>query len=156
MNFYLKANYLWKKKENLPNRQHEGQWDFYLMRLGDAYLLRAEAHLKQSNVAGAAEDINVIRRRAAWPGQETAMEITPAEVTLDFILDERARELAGEGHRWFDLNRTGTLLERVRLYNPDAAANIQEYHRLRPIPLEQIDRTQGDYPQNPGYPGAEG
>lgn len=140
-----------------PNRQHmQGQRDFYLMRLGDAYLLRAEARLKQGNVAGAAEDINVIRRRAAWPGQETAMEITPAEVTLDFILDERARELAGEGHRWFDLTRTGTLVERVRLHNPDAAANIQDYHRVRPIPLDQIDRTQGDYPQNPGYPGAEG
>ena len=140
-----------------PNRQHmQGQRDFYLMRLGEAYLLRAEARFQQGDIAGAAEDINVVRRRAAWPGKETAMEITPADVTLNFILDERARELVGEGQRWFDLTRTGTLVERVRLHNPDAAPNIQDYHKLRPIPLDQIDRTQGNYPQNPGYPGAEG
>ena len=136
-----------------PNRQHTpGQRDFYLMRLGDAYLIRAEARWKQGDMPGAADDLNVIRRRAAWPGKEAAMEITPADVSLDFILDERARELVGEGHRWFDLTRTGTLVERVRLHNPDAAPNIQEYHILRPIPQDQIDRTQGGYKQNPGYP----
>jgi len=136
-----------------PNRQHTpGQRDFYLMRLGDAYLIRAEARWKQGNLQGAADDLNVIRRRAAWPGKEASMEITAADVTLDFILDERARELVGEGHRWFDLTRTGTLVERVRLHNPDAAPNIQDYHVLRPIPQDQIDRTQGGYKQNPGYP----
>ncbi len=138
-----------------PDRQHEpGQRDFYLMRLGEAYLLRAEARWKQGNTTGAAEDINVIRRRAAWPGKETEMEITAADVTLDFILDERARELDGEGQRWFDLVRTGKLVERVRLYNSVAAPNIQDYHILRPIPQDQIDRTEGGYPQNTGYPGA--
>ena len=121
------------------------------MRLGDAYLLRAEARLQQDDTAGAAEDINVIRTRAAVPGQEAAIQITPADVDLDFLLDERARELAGEGWRWWDLVRTGTLVERTRLHNPQAA-NIQDYHALRPIPQEQIDRTQGGYPQNPGYP----
>ncbi|MFP4340476.1 MAG: RagB/SusD family nutrient uptake outer membrane protein [Cyclobacteriaceae bacterium] len=138
-----------------PNRQHvQGQRDFYLMRLGEAYLLRAEARFQQGNLAGAADDINVIRRRAAWDGMEEEMEITPSDVTLDFILDERARELDGEGQRWFDLTRTGTLVERVRAYNPEASPNIQPYHVLRPIPLDQIDRTDGGYPQNPGYPGS--
>ncbi len=140
-----------------PDRQHEpGQRDFALMRLGDAYLLRAEARFQQGNLTGAAEDINVIRTRAAVPGSEAAMQITAADVTLDFILDERARELLGEGVRWFDLARTGKLVERVRLYNQEAAPNIQNYHIVRPIPLDQIDRTDGGYPQNPGYPGAEG
>ena len=135
-----------------PNRQHtQGQRDFYLMRLGDAYLIRAEARLMQGNTGGAADDINVIRRRAAWDGMEAAMEITSADVTLDFILDERARELDGEGHRWWDLARTGKLVERVRLYNLRGAPNIQEFHNVRPIPLTQIDATQGGYPQNPGY-----
>lgn len=135
-----------------PDRQKEqGQRDFILMRLGDAYLLRAEARLQQNNTAGAAEDINVIRTRAAVPGEEAAIQITAADVTLDFLLDERARELAGEGWRWWDLVRTGKLVERTRLHNP-AAANIQDYHVVRPIPQEQIDRTQGGYPQNPGYP----
>ena len=68
-----------------PDRQKtQGQRDFILMRLGDAYLLRAEARLQQSNTTGAAEDINVIRMRAAVPGQEAASQITPADVTLDF------------------------------------------------------------------------
>jgi hypothetical protein len=136
-----------------PDRQKtQGQRDFILMRLADAYLLRAEARLQQNNTAGAAEDINVVRTRAARPGQEAAIQITPADVTLDFLLDERARELAGEGWRWWDLVRTGTLVDRTRMYNPFAAPNIQDYHTVRPIPQEQIDRTQGGYPQNPGYP----
>lgn len=140
-----------------PDRQwEEGSRDFVIARLADAYLIRAEARLMQGNTQGAAEDINVVRRRAARPGEEDAMEITAADVDIDFILDERARELAGEMHRWFDLVRTGKLVERVRLYNAEAAPNIQEHHILRPIPQDQIDRTRGGYPQNPGYPGAEG
>lgn len=136
-----------------PDRQKtQGQRDFILMRLADAYLLRAEARLAQNNTTGAAEDINVVRVRAALPGQEAAIQITPAEVNLDFLLDERARELVGEGHRWWDLARTGTLVERTRLHNPGAAPNIQDYHTVRPIPQNQIDRTLGGYPQNPGYP----
>ncbi len=140
-----------------PNRQHvQGQRDFVLMRLGEAYLLRAEARLQQGNTAGAAEDINVIRRRAAWEGMEEQMLITPAEATLEFLLEERAREMDGEGHRWFTLTRTGTLVERVRAHNPEGGPNIQDYHTVRPIPQEQIDRTEGGYAQNSGYPGSDG
>ena len=136
-----------------PDRQKtQGQRDVVMMRLGDAYLLRAEAKLKQSNPSGAADDINVIRTRSAVPGMEAAMQITAADVDLDFLLDERGRELFGEGHRWWDLVRTGKLVERVRLHNEQAAGNIQDYHTLRPIPQNQIDRTVGGYAQNPGYP----
>jgi len=71
---------------------------------------------------------------------------------IDLILDDRAKELVGECHRWNDLVRIGKLVERVRLYNDDAAPNIQDYHTLRPIPQDQIDRTSGGYAQNPGYP----
>ena len=124
------------------------------MRLGNAHLLRAEARLKQGNSAGAAEDINLVRRRGAWPGKEDAVVITGGDVTLDFILDERARELVGEGVRWYDLVRTGKLVERVRLHNEDGAPNVQDFHNFRPIPQTQIDRTQGGYEQNCGYPGA--
>jgi len=139
-----------------PNRQHEqGQRDHPLMRLADAYLIRAEARIMQGNNAGAADDINMIRRRAAWPGMESQMEITPAQADLDMLLDERARELDGEGHRWFDLARTGTLIQRVRAHNVEASPNIQDFHIFRPIPLDQIDRTEGGYPQNCGYPGAD-
>lgn len=136
-----------------PNRQHtEGQRDYILMRLGDAYLLRAEARLQLNDTQGATEDINTIRTRAAWPGQEAAMMVDASQVDLDFLLEERARELVGEGHRWWDLVRTGKLVERVRLHNPQARDNIQDFHTVRPIPQDQIDRTLGGYPQNPGYP----
>jgi len=121
-----------------------------LQRCGN-HLYRAEARLKQGNTAGAAEDINKIRTRAAWDGKETEMQITAAAVDLSMILDERARELVGEGHRWYDLTRTGTLVERVKAHNSDAKDNIQSHHVIRPIPLSQIDRTKGGYPQNPGY-----
>lgn len=147
-----------------PDRQKtQGQRDFILMRLADTYLLRAEARLKQGDTDGAAEDINVVRRRAAVkPGdrimnmvasedKSAEIEISASDVDLDFILDERARELVGEGHRWMDLTRTNKLVERVRLYNPEAASNIQDFHTVRPIPQDQIDRTVGGYPQNPGY-----
>lgn len=135
-----------------PNRQHtQGQRDFILMRLADAYLIRAEANHKLGNNAAAAADINIIRKRAAWDGKEAEMEITAADINIDFILDERARELVGEGHRWFDLVRTGKLIDRVKAHNLDATGNIQAHHVLRPIPLDQIDRTEGGYGQNPGY-----
>ena len=114
-------------------------------------MIRAEENHKQGNNQTSADDLNIIRRRGAWAGQEAAMEITAADVDVDFILDERARELVGEGHRWFDLVRTGKLIERVKAHNIDGSPNIQSHHVLRPIPLDQIDRTEGGYGQNAGY-----
>jgi hypothetical protein len=135
-----------------PNRQHtQGQRDYVLMRLADAYLIRAEARLKQGNKSDAAADLNTVRTRAAWDGKEAEMQITAADVDIYFILEERARELLGENHRWFDLTRTGKLIELVKLHNPTSTGNIQDHNVLRPIPLDQIDRTSGGYPQNPGY-----
>jgi hypothetical protein len=124
----------------------------FVMRLADTYLLRAEARFNQANTTGAADDINVVRERAAWPGKEADIMITAGDVDMDYILEERARELDAEQCRWYDLTRTGTLVERVRLYNPEGAEDIQDFHIHRPIPQTQIDRTLGGYPQNCGYP----
>jgi hypothetical protein len=81
------------------------------------------------------------------------MEITQAQLSVDFLLDERARELCGENMRWWDLVRTGKLISRVTLYNTDAKSNIKAKHTLRPIPQAQIDAViTGDrYPQNPDW-----
>jgi hypothetical protein len=127
--------------------------DAYVIRLAEVYLIAAEAQLKLGNAARAAEYLNVLRRRAAIPGHEAAMAITAADVTLDFILDERARELAGEQLRWFDLKRTGKLIERITLHNPDAKNNIQPYHLVRPIPQDQVDAVtnKDEFKQNEGY-----
>ena len=127
--------------------------DVFVIRLAEVYLIAAEAQMNLGNLPAAADYINVLRTRAAKSGKAAAMQITAAQVTLDFILDERARELAGEQLRWFDLKRTGKLLERIRAYAPDNAVNIQNYHVVRPIPQTQLDAVtnKGEFSQNQGY-----
>jgi hypothetical protein len=127
--------------------------DAYVIRLAEVYLVAAEAQMKLGNNGRAAEYLNEVRTRAALPGHAAEMQITAADVTLDFILDERARELAGEQLRWFDLKRTGKLRERVQLYNPDAKNNVQAYHLWRPIPQDQVDAVtnKDEFAQNEGY-----
>ena len=127
--------------------------DVVIVRVAEMYLIVAEAEFHQGNTDEALNYMNILRRQRAWDGKEADMEITAAELDLDFILDERGRELFAEGKRWFTLKRLGLLVSRVKQYNPYglAAQEIEEYHNLRPIPLEQIDRTWNDYPQNPGY-----
>ena len=136
-----------------PDLTYEpGSRDYIAFRLAETYLILAEAQLKQGKTTEAVAAINMVRRRAAWPGKETAMEITPAQMDMEMIYQERARELAGEQTRWMDLKRWGNLVERVKLYNPDAAANVKETHNLRPIPQTQIDRTENaGFGQNPGF-----
>ncbi|PKD16425.1 carbohydrate-binding protein SusD [Salegentibacter salinarum] len=127
--------------------------DAFVIRLAEMYLIAAESAFMQNDLSTAEEYINVIRERAAYPGNEEEMMISEEDLSLDFILDERARELAGEQLRWFDLKRTGTLVERVREYNPEAADNIQDFHMLRPIPQSQIDAVvnKDEFTQNEGY-----
>lgn len=135
-----------------PTIQWErGSRDWFVMRLADAHLLRAEARFKQGSLQPAADDINVVRTRAAKPGKIAEMQIDAGDVTIDRILLERALELDAEQMRWFDLARTGELVNHVKLYNPLGAGNIKDYHFFRPIPQAQIDRTVGGYPQNNGY-----
>lgn len=141
-----------------PNRatinEVQGGRDFNLIRLADIHLLVAECLIKQNKQSEAVEHINKVRRRAAFPGKESQMEISASDATMEFIYDERARELLGEGHRWTDLKRWGNLVERVRKYNALGAPAIQDFHVLRPIPQEQIDLVDGGesaFPQNTGY-----
>jgi hypothetical protein len=132
---------------------------FPVMRLGELYLIRAEARIRSTanrDLAGAAADITELRRRAVNPGKSEyadAMKVTENDMTLDFILEERARELFGEWQRRFDLKRFGRLIDQVRAFNPDAKNNIKDYHVVRPIPQTQFDgmpdwTTLG---QNEGY-----
>lgn len=126
-----------------------------ILRLAEMYLIAAEAELNLGKPNEAAEYVNWIRRRAGKPGHKQEMEVSGSDMSIDFILDERARELGGEQQRWFDLKRTGKLIERVKKYNPDAKDNIQDYHTLRPIPQTQLDAVinKEDFSQNPGYSG---
>ena len=136
-----------------PDLTYEpGSRDYFVFRLADVYLMLAEAQLKSGNVSEATKAINMVRTRAGWPGKKDAMLITDADMTFEFLMDERARELAGEQTRWMDLKRWGNLVERVQKYNPQAAVNVKAIHNLRPIPQTQIDRSDvGVFAQNPGY-----
>ena len=133
-----------------------------MYRFSDVYLIAAEAYFKDGKLQQAADMINVVRQRAAFRKSNSAAQnavavaavtITVADVTLDFILDERTREFYGEWQRWLDLVRTRSLIRRVKDWNPEAAPYIKDFHMLRPIPQAQIDRVvQGPpFPQNAGY-----
>jgi len=132
-----------------PNVNDErGNKDFIVFRLGETYLIAAEALMMSGNVGEGVTYFNEIRKRASRPGSD--LSIDASELTLNAILDERARELAGEMDRWFDLVRTGTAIDRIRAHS-EAGQNIQPYHLLRPIPQNQIDRLTVPFPQNPNY-----
>jgi hypothetical protein len=138
---------------------------FIVARLAETYLIAAEALIMQGMKSEALPYINAIRKRAAYrpslsPDElakaQSAMEITDASaLDIDFILDERARELCAEIPRWLDLVRTGKLIERVRAHNPQGAPNIKPHHIIRPIPQTQIDLmsdpAQKAAYQNKGY-----
>jgi hypothetical protein len=132
----------------------EGGKVFVVYRLGEVYLIAAEAALGLNNTAEAATYINVLHRRAASPAHKNDYDISAGQVTLDYIMEERERELAGEFNRWYDLVRPGAdyFVNRVKKYNPHATS-VATKHALRPIPQSQIDGVvQGPkYPQNPGY-----
>jgi hypothetical protein len=133
-----------------------GMWkDFILMRLAETYLLRAEARFNQGNTSGAADDINELRNRA------NATPVDVGDVTLDYILDERARELIGEENRRATLVRTGTLVTRATTLsgsttlangNIETTNGLTSKHLLLPIPQLEIDLNKdAKLEQNPGY-----
>jgi len=122
--------------------------DLYVYRLAETYLLRAEAYLRKGDAQNAANDINVVRARAK------ATPVLASAVTIDYILDERARELVAEEPRRRTLIRMGKLVERVRKYGlrPSGRTTIQDYHNWWPIPQTAIDANfAAKLEQNPGY-----
>ncbi len=137
--------------------------DAFVLRLSEMYLIAAEGYMMAGQSQDAIQKLNELRTARAISGKSNVL--TPADETkvtgkdIDVILDERARELCGEQQRWFDLKRTGKLIERVTLYNGSAKNNIKSFHILRPIPTPQIDAvtnlTSGPDPngfwQNTGY-----
>ena len=124
------------------------------MRLAEMYLIASEAETMRSsgNKTLAKDLINVLRKRAALPGKENEMVVAEADLNLDFILEERARELCGEHIRWFDLKRTHKLVDYVKNYNQDITL-MQPYHINRPIPQQFLDviTNPSEFGQNNGY-----
>lgn len=152
-----RTHYISLRKFDDPTRPTDGSTessrDVFVFRLAELYLTGAEAELNQNKPDSAAYYINQLRSRAAIAGHQASMQVTAAQITEDFILDEWAREFAGEQMRWFVLKRAGKLVDRVRRFNPDIAGNVKDFHVLRPIPQAQIDQVtnKDQFKQNSGY-----
>lgn len=163
-NYYRNANISCKKywdyiRDPLFTRSFN---NIYMFRYSTVYLLASEAYMRLGDQTNALKYINILRqnRIAASSGQLLT------QINEDIILEENARELALEGHRWFLLKRMGKLVERVKLYggvtsfrgipspNPlyySCRTNIQDFHVRWPIPQVERD-AMGGFPQNSGYP----
>ena len=167
-----------KDDNNIPQPQG-GISDLYVFRLAGTYLLRAEAYFYKGDLANAAADINAVRGRAE------ARLIEPGEVTIDFIMDERARELFWEEPRKCELTRVSYILadegmmgysrsnlteknyyyDRImtvdNFYREDVLYGnfhyrLSPFHIHWPVPENTIlANTQGRINQNIGYQGAE-
>jgi uncharacterized protein HemY len=127
-----------------------GGKDFPLMRLGETYLLAAEAALGAGDQSGALAYLNVLRERARNKSAGAVGSMNLTAITIDTVLNESAREMMGEAHRWYELARTGRW-SRITQYNYQATGFSAAKHALRPIPQNQIDLTTTLFPQNPGY-----
>lgn len=156
-----------------------GNGDWYVFRLAETYLLRAEAYFWKNNLTAAADDLNKIRQRAQ------ALPVSASEITIDFIFDERARELFAEEPRHAELVRASYIMaklgqsgyslnnfseknyyyDRVIKYNNlyenkvqrlGNVAQIAPFHVHWPIPSWVIlANTLGVVNQNAGYDGAD-
>jgi hypothetical protein len=165
--------------EERSDRPNGGHSDWYIFRLAETYLLRAEAYVWKGEMDNAAADINKVRERALAP------PVDPGDVTIEYILDERVRELYAEEPRKCELTRIAFMMAEINMngYTLDnfhennyvfdriAAKNnfynigytwgsnefkIGPHHALWPIPQDVIDDNQGGViNQNKGYPGAE-
>ena len=141
-------------KEYVYDRQY---WmgDIPIIRLGEVYLIAAEAAIISNNDVNKAQQyINTLRKRAAVKSRENEMIVDASKVNLDFILAERARELAGEQTRWYDLKRAGKLTTAyLRGTNPEILTFDPSKHSTRPIPQTFLDAIANptEFGQNTGY-----
>lgn len=169
----VQAPLMWKFwQPGIPYGDAYGTFNECIFRSAEAYLIAAEAIVKggKGGKLGTADVYyNKVLDRAlgtkkgtdpkcaAAPEDQKSLtaasyRATTSNVTIDLILDERAREFMGEYSRWFDLKRTGKLVERVKKYNPwTKGQSISDKHNLRPIPQAEIDLTFPAISQNPGY-----
>lgn len=132
--------------------------DAYVVRYSEMFLNAAEAYWKLGQSGQAYNLLLELANKRSFDGDGANLLASyginsGGDLTLEFFLDERAREFCGEQLRWFDLKRTGTLVERMKQYagNPQARNNFSEKFTLRPIPQIQIDATGDPSYQNPGY-----
>lgn len=151
---------------NFPNpwkmRKTDGTQNFYIFRLADVILLKAEALARTGDLTGSMTLVNQIRSRVNLANISPA---TSENDAINKILDERFKELCFEGHRWYDLKRTKKSIEILSQqtypkWNPETesyistplpgAQEISDNDLLWPVPQSQRDNNP-NLTQNPGY-----
>ncbi len=132
--------------------------DVPVIRYAEMPLIAAEAKIGLGDQGGAAQIINseIRNARVVKPGHSLSeAQVSAGDMTVEWILEERARELCGEWLRWFDLKRTGKLVSYIRQHNPAWDGNdvVDEHNNLWPIPNTFLDKLQNadEFGQNPGY-----
>ena len=147
----------WTDKNHYPfaykQRIQDGTQHTYIIRYADMLLLKAEAKVNLGAYADAEALINQVRNRVSLPN---VAAITSKEDGMNKVLKERLLELAFEGHRWFDLKRTGKALEIIKARTNGQGSqlsyvnNLTEQRLLWPIPQSQLDNNP-NLTQNSGY-----
>jgi hypothetical protein len=134
--------------------------DVPVIRYAEMPLIAAEAQIALGNASQAAQIINseIRNARVVKPGHSLSeAQVSASDMTVEWILEERARELCGEWLRWFDLKRTRKLVDYMRQHNPTWKGEngdvVDEHNYLWPIPNTFLDKLQNaeEFGQNPGY-----
>jgi hypothetical protein len=134
---YYNNKYIKRQGEiGLPDNDLTSPVNYRVIRYADVLLMSAEAHFQLGNNQTAQQLVNQVRVRAGVPG-------IPVQ-SLNDIYKERRFELSGEGHRFFDLVRTGQAAQFITGFVPGK-------HELFPIPQVEIDLAGGNWQQNSGY-----
>jgi starch-binding outer membrane protein, SusD/RagB family len=158
--------YVWRKfvpegnlNGELTDRAHT-PFNFPLLRLGDVLLMLAEAYNETGQLDKAVTELNKVRARSSMPGLNSGLAVlavSSKEQMMQRIIRERAVELAGEGHRYFDLKRWGLLeqctagvIEKSIVGDNLLTRTFQERHVLWPIPAQEIEVNPA-LTQNPGW-----
>lgn len=141
--------------------------DVPIMRYAEMPLIAAECYIALGDQASAASIINneIRTARVVKPGHSLSeAQVQPADMTIEWIMEERARELCGEWLRWFDMKRVygpqGSFADMIKGRNPSMNDDnaVQNYNTLWPIPNTFLDKLTNaqEFGQNPGYNPYEG
>lgn len=139
--------YINKWTPSPSSNRNDGGDNHFVVRYADVLLLYAECLNENNKISMAATYLNMVRERAGL-GKSTAADQAGMRMA---IAQERRLELAGEGHRWFDLLRTGEALQTMNAFfqAEGRGITITAKHLLSPIPQSETDITEME--QNPGY-----
>lgn len=140
----------YNRKVWMPGTRTQEQWGHNrrLIRYADVLLMAAEAAAERGDVSTARMYLNQVRERARGDNPEAVPDITESnpQRLIDLIIEERRLELALEGHRFWDLVRTGRA---EAVLGPEGFVSGQ--HELFPIPQTEIDLSEGSLDQNPNW-----